>query len=349
MTWIPLLLADKSPVLRYLVLKNLLHKDDSDSEVQELQQLRLEDPLVRDLLDNQQSDGSWKFSNKLGLNLQESFRNTAQALTRLAYLGFNKKFPPIQRAAEYLYTLQLESGSWPWKEGKTTFKHPTHGQVISPMITTFPLRALAMCGYAEDSRSESAFEYLLTLRAEDGSWPTYLSPDGKIGYQVVGYRQLPNSRLGCRSNSTGALSAFAYHPKRRNKPEMKRVLDLLLARESHDRQALGFEVARYVGMEPAHGYLTYYARWDVAHILNLCWRIGANTSDPRIADMIKYLEENQGKYGLWEYQPKSEASRWITYDLLYSLSQIDKEGMSDWISTEPRTKYKAYPRARKRY
>ncbi len=217
------------------------------------------------------------------------------------------------------------------------------------MITTIPLRALAMCGYANDPRSEKSYDYLLELRAEDGSWPTYLSPDGKVGYQVVGYRQLPNSRLGCRSNSTGALTAFSYHPKHRNHPDIKKVLDLLLARETRDRQSLGFEVARYIGMEAAHGYLTYYTRWDIAHILNLCWRIGVNPSDPRVADLITYLKEIQGSYGLWEYQPKPEATRWITYDILFSLSKLDEKTTDEWISTQPRTKYKAYPRTRRRY
>ena len=37
MTWIPLLLADKSTTLRYLVLRNLLHKEESNEEVQELE------------------------------------------------------------------------------------------------------------------------------------------------------------------------------------------------------------------------------------------------------------------------------------------------------------------------
>lgn len=347
MTWIPLLLADKSVTLRYLVLKNLLQKEEDHEEVLELKKLRLEDPLVKDLIKFQNPDGSWSASDTIGLRLQGALRNTAHALIRLGFLGFDGTYPPIQKAAEFLFRHQLDNGSWPIKNGKPTFKHPNHGDVISPLITAIPLRALAICGYAEDKRSEKAYDYLLSVRAEDGSWPTYLSPDGKVGYQAVGYRQLPNSRLGCRSNSTGALTAFAYHPKRCRGPETRRVLDLLLARETKDRLTLGFEVARYVGIEPARGYLTYFARFDLAHILNLCWRVGASLNDPRVADIVSYLEDTQGFYGLWEYQPKPEASRWITYDILYSLSQLDEE--RDWISTEPRTKYKSYPRKPKRY
>ena len=58
MTWIPLLLSDRSPCLRFLVLKKLLNKSDSDSELKELQSLRERDPLVRELLQLQKKDGS---------------------------------------------------------------------------------------------------------------------------------------------------------------------------------------------------------------------------------------------------------------------------------------------------
>ncbi len=101
MTWIPLLLADKSPNLRYLVLKNLLHRDDSDEEVQELCQLRLEDPIIKDLVNSQNKDGSWKSSDVLGLKLQGELRNTAHALIRLGYLGFDKNFLPVQKLPNF--------------------------------------------------------------------------------------------------------------------------------------------------------------------------------------------------------------------------------------------------------
>ena len=60
MTWIPLLLADPSPCLRYLVLRELLGKPDDDPEVRELADLRLRDPLVAPVLAAQEADGSWR-------------------------------------------------------------------------------------------------------------------------------------------------------------------------------------------------------------------------------------------------------------------------------------------------
>jgi hypothetical protein len=63
--------------------------------------------------------------------------------------------------------------------------------------------------------------------------------------------------------------------------------------------------------------------------------------------MVAFVSDVQGPYGLWEYTPRPQASRWVTFDLLRSLSRIDKEG--DWVSLEPRTPFQAYPKIDKRY
>ena len=362
MTWLPLLLGDSSPSLRLLVLKELLNKSEDDEEVKELEYLQSKDPLVQDLLKIQNEDGSWNTFETLGLTMANPILNTTQALCRLAYLGLSKEHPTIQKAAEYLFSFQLESGAWPavvnasmalWmketrkKSTEPYIEHTFHGKVISPGLTGFPLRALAMCGYATDSRAEKAYNFLLSLRSPDGSWPTYITPKGEIGYQLVGYRKMPNSQYGCRTNTTVILNCLAFHPIHKNSEPAKKALDLLLARETKERHHLGFEIAKMVGIEPAKGYLTYYGRFDIALILDLCWRIGATADDPRVADLIEYLKQTQGAYGLWEYLPKPQASRWITFDILRSLSKIDKTG--DWISRQPRTKYASYPKKPKRY
>jgi hypothetical protein len=59
MNLIPLLLADPSPSLRLLVLRELLQRPENDPEVQEIKQLQTEDPLIHNLLILQNEDGSW--------------------------------------------------------------------------------------------------------------------------------------------------------------------------------------------------------------------------------------------------------------------------------------------------
>lgn len=344
MTWAALLLADPSPCLRTLVLRELLHREENDPEIRELDGLREKDTLVSDLLRLQASDGSWRGGDLLGSEPRDEVLTTSQALIRLGYLGFGPDHPAVQRGAEYLFSRQREDGAWELPRNRPETEEQ-EGYSMMPLQTAIPLRGLATCGYATDSRAERAYDWLLAQRLDDGAWPTGIA-SGNYGY-VAGYRRLAHSRWGCRSNTTGALISLALHPKRRSGSEARRTLDLLLGRETRERHALGFEIARTIGVEPARGFLTYYARFDVAQILDLCRRVGATREDDRVADLIEFVNQLQGAYGLWKYTPHPRASRWVTFDLLRSLSRVDET--VDWISLEPRTPFRPYPRRERRY
>ena len=342
MTWIPLLLADPSPCLRYLVLRELLGRGGDDPEVKELQEAREQDPLVAGLLSSQKPDGSWQRGDPLWFG--ESQRITMLALMRLGFLGFGADYPAVRRGAEYLFSLQREDGAWTTprlQDGEEL----QEGYSMVPLQTALPLRALAMCGFSEDPRAEQAYRWLLAQRLPDGAWPTGIAGGGTYG-RVAGYRRLAHSRWGCRSNTTGALLALAYHPKHNRSEVAERALDLLLGRETQEGYTLGFEVARLVGAEPTRGFLTFYARFDLSVILDLGWRVGATLDDARLAEQIRFVHSLQGPYGIWAYA-RPQASRWVSFDLLRSLSKIDTEGA--WISAEPRTPFQPYPRRPERY
>jgi len=344
MTWAPLLLGDRSPSLRLLVLRELLGRDEDDAEVSELRELLGEDPLVTSLVGLQSPDGSWRSMGLAATLSLGTIQSTSQAMMRLGYMGLSPDHPAVRSGAEYLFSVQIEDGSWPLPGGVDGLDE-VEGYSMMPLQTAIPLKALASCGYATDPRAESAYEWLMEQRLDEGAWPTGVA-SGNYGY-VAGYRRLPHSRWGCRSNTTGVLSCLAYHPGRRGGEEARRALDLILGRETKERQALGYEVARLVGAERARGFLTYYARFDVAQILDLCWRVGASTDDPRVADFVDFVVVQQGDYGLWEYQPNPQASRWVTFDLLRSLSRLDDS--TEWVSMEPRTPFQPYPRRRRRF
>jgi hypothetical protein len=344
MTWAPLLLSDPSPCLRLLVLRDLLHRRQNDPERQELEALCEQDPIINDLLQRQNPDGSW---HNIGINDNApggDLQFTAQALTRLGYLGLGPDHPAVRRAADFIFSLQQPDGSWPQPKDFRE-KEEDWGYDRMPIQTAFPLRGLASCGYAQDSRSEKGYEWLLSQRLEDGAWPTGIA-SGNFGY-VAGYRKLAHLRWGCRSNTTAALVCLSLHPERRTDPPARRALDLLLGRETREKQNIGFEVARTIGVEPARGWTTFFARFDLALVLDLCWRVGASLEDPRIREILDFIQQLQGPYGLWEYDRRPQASRWVTFDLLRSLSRLDEGG--DWLSIEPRTPFQAYKRLDKRF
>jgi len=75
--------------------------------------------------------------------------------------------------------------------------------------------------------------------------------------------------------------------------------------------------------------------------------IGANRDDVRVDDLVKWIQEQQGEYGLWEYVPQPSASRWVTYDILKSLTFVDSS--TEWISTKPRIPFAPYPKKTRRF
>ena len=347
MTWAPLLLTDPSPSLRLLVLRDLLHRPAEDAEVRELQQLQDEDPLIARALALQADDGSWRNGEGRGTHLGR-IRVTAQALMGLGYLGLSPSHPAVARGAEFLFAQQQPDGSWPLQPEDAA---PNDSNLIDikyhviPLQTALPLLGLAWSGYATDPHAEQAYEWLLKEQLPQGGGPsgrhfeTYLF--------AAGYRRLAHSAFGCRTNTTAAVNALALHPTRCASPAARRGLDLLLAHEHRQAHTLGFEVARRLGLERPRGTFTYFKRYDVAQILDLSWRVGASLEDGRVADNVRFVQELQGPYGLWEYQRHPEVSRWVTFDLLRSLSRLDKE--TDWLSTEPRTPFQPYPKKPRRF
>ncbi len=350
MTWVPLLLTDPSPCLRWLVLRELLHYPDEAPEVAELAEARLSDPRLTSILSLQEPDGSWEGGGLAeGRTGGSRILSTAFAMARLAFLGFDRTLPSVQRAAGYLFAQQQEDGSWPLARNADEIEPDEapkrEGYSMIPLQTAFPLRGLAACGYASDPRCERAYDWLLAQRLADGAWPTGMA-SGVFGY-VAGYRRLPHSRWGCRSNTTGALLCLSLHQERRHSQPAQRALDLLLGRETREKQLFGYEVARFLGAERARGFITFFARFDLALILSLCSRMGVSTSDARLEELVKFILSMQGEYGLWEYPSRPQVSRWLTFDIMRSLASLDES--LDWVNLEPRSPFQPYPKREKRF
>ena len=108
MTWTPLLLTDPSPCLRWLVLRHLFGYAEDHAEVQELAAAAPERPAADG--DPVSSRTRWlleaeRHPDELGLGSSRVF-TTAFALTRLGYLGFDRRHPAVESGAAYLFAQQ---------------------------------------------------------------------------------------------------------------------------------------------------------------------------------------------------------------------------------------------------
>ena len=340
-----LLLADRSPCLRYLTLTRLLDRRKNDSEVLELETLRREDPMVRDILAVEKPERC------LPPGITDSYSSVFRAafiLGRLGYLGFDRSEPAVEKLAEYILSRRRKDGTWSIGDTRKmdTGEDSLRGSFrLVSLQVSLPLKALALAGYAEDPRCEGAYDWLLKHRLPDGAWPS--AEIGEVYGSVAGYRRLAHSRWGCRTNTIAALVCLALHPARRNSQEARRALDLLLTRETREQMTLGNEVARILGARTTRGFLTFHARYDLGLVLFLCSRIGATRDDARVDGFISYLESLRGNRGLWYCEETPQVSRWVSYDVLMSLKEIKREG--DWVSLEPSTPFQPYPRIKRRF
>jgi hypothetical protein len=317
-----LLLCDPSPALRFRVLTELMHVPPHDPEAADLDRRRMTAPELTGVLSSEPAD----------------LKELSWHLCRLAHLGLDRGHPRVSELAERLLSRQRADGSFPLRDFRAEAPYD-----MVPLQASLPLRGLAAAGYATDPRAERAYDWLISQRLDDGAWPTARVGD-QPGY-VAGYRRLPGS-AGCRANTQAALACLVLHPERRRSPVTRRALDLLLRRETRDEWALGTEVSRLCGYERPTGFFTFYARFDLAFVLELAGRAGAGTDDRRVSDLVAFLEQRRGPDGLWAHPGHPELSRWLSFELYRSLRRV---GSGDWAGSDPRFALRAYPPARRRY
>jgi hypothetical protein len=264
-------------------------------------------------------------------------RQLSWALCRLAYLGLDRAEPAVAEIAERLLARQSDDASFPIADFYLGLGESRYSMM--PLQAAIPLRALAAVGYATDPRVERSYDWLVAQRLDDGGWPVGIAA-GQPGY-IAGYRKLPGS-LGCRVNTEGAVACLVLHPERRRSEPTRTALELLLQRGTREEWSLGSEVARLVEVRPVAGFITSYARFDLAFILELAARAGASPDDTKIAAILSFLRGLRGAGGLWEHPERPDLSRWLTFDLLRTLRRLDDGG--DWLAGAPTLPFRAYPR-----
>jgi hypothetical protein len=281
-------------------------------------------------------------------------------LCRLAYLGY--RGPEPARAVEALFALQQPDGSWPaWLDdederpasrsakGAPREFAPSDGPRFVTMHTVVPLRGIAAAGFAGDPRAERAYDWLEGVRLPDGSWPAGpkadLGKEGRPSLPEPEYRRLTRG-AGCRSATTGAVACLARHPERRRSDAARIGVDHLLARETRDESAIGWEVSRLVGLERAMGQVTFYVTFDLAFVLDLASRCGVSPEDRRVRELVAHLETLRGPYGLWQHHAHPQLSRWLTFDLERSLRRLAD---GDWTGNERPAAFTPYRSGPRRY
>jgi hypothetical protein len=210
------LTASKNHAIRYFVSRDLL--DESVKSIESLWNL----PQAISLVRRQQLDGSWKYPagskphlrSSEDYNQLETYRNLGELVEKF---GFNKQHATIEKAASFLFLHQTEEGDF----------RGIYGTQYSPNSAIMEL--LIKAGYGADTRIERGFQWLLSMRQDDGGWSIPLRTAGLASFAGVLQKATiqPDRSKPFSHLVTGiVLRAFAAHAKYRNSKEAKKAGEL---------------------------------------------------------------------------------------------------------------------------
>lgn len=280
------LLESKNEELIFFTRRDLF--DEKDLDVRDLWEM----PEAVKILTKQREDGSWKYPGKQkeeyrdqkGYDQLETFRQIGFLIEKY---GFNRNHPSIEKAAEYLFSSQTNSGDFRGIYGTQ------YSTTYSPMISELLIKA----GYENDIRVLKSLDWLLQIRQDDGGWAIPLRTVDARFLEVVHFedviepdRTKPFSHLitGC------ALRALSVHPEYQKKPETIHAGRLLMSRFfKRDKYADRSAVSFWTGFS--------YPYWftDLLTSLDSLSKIGFSREDPEIETALNWFYNHQSTDGTW--------------------------------------------------
>jgi len=293
-TWIEHLKVDPVPILInsgneaviYFTRRDLL--GEGVPSVETLWRL----PQAEKMLRRQRDDGSWKYP---GGNKDVRSQENYDQLETYRMLGemvekycFNDASPAIRAAAEFIFGFQTEEGDF----------RGIYGNQYTPNYSAGIMELLIKSGYGDDPRIERGFEWLLSIRQEDGGWAIPIRTLGmKLDTIAVGSDLVEPDRSKPFSHLvTGVvLRAFAAHPRYRRTKEA-RVAGELLASSLFKRDGYPDRAT------PEYWTRVAFPFWftDIISALDSLSYLGLTGEDPRISDALDKLGERQREDGLFE-------------------------------------------------
>ena len=283
------LLNSGNQAIEYFVYRDLL--GEAVGPVQQLWELAEPERILRGQGDN----GGWPRPGK-GQNVNDVTNHTLiETWKRFRILidkfEFNRDHPQIEEAAEFIFSCQTELGD-------------IRGMIGNQYATYYTgvfIALLIKAGYAEDFRIEKGFQWLLSIRQEDGGWSIPMIThkfERETQYRLVTEDVLPvepDRSKPFSHNWTGmVLRAFAAHDRYRQTDAAKKAAVLLKSRF--------FQKDAYTSYQsPGYWVRFEYPFWwnNLVAALDTLSMLGYSAEDTEIRNGLDWLLEHQGKDGLW--------------------------------------------------
>lgn len=267
----------------YFTNRDLLDKP-TDS-VETLWDLKIPQQILR----KQQPGGSWKYPGKTPWHTTDySQLETYRQLGFLVHMfGFNKAHSAIAKTAEYFFSKQSDKGDF--RGIYATQYSPNHTAAIAEL--------LILAGYDDDPRIQRVFDWLLTVRQNDGGWVLPLRTQGH-NLEVIlqpGTIEPDKSKPFSHLITDIVLRAFAAHPEYCKSKDAENAGRLLATRF--------FNKDAYPDLGKADAWETFtYPYWNTSLIssLDILAQLGFRSSDENAQQAVDWLLGKQRPDGLFD-------------------------------------------------
>jgi hypothetical protein len=331
------LLQSSSPSVRYWLLRDILHKDEEDSD---LQRTRLECeryPARLKLLRAIKEDGTWAVPKRLQQPAGAPSPTSSNRVTMASYRNLLSLLhfvtPPDEEGIMTACTRLLDGQS---EEGY--LRGPVEHGLPQPHFDGYALYLLY--GFdvdKKDSRVKRADEWLLSTQRKDGGWNQpyvqdvryldeykHLGMEDFVALMNTGERDRHDPRKlqdipSCHWTTMTVLWGLCEVPARRSSRQLQRGADFLLG--------------RFFRTSPHPNYYKSEANWTaMKYPISKCsglaalWvltKLGKGPDDPRMDKPIRWLMSQRYRDGFWteSNRPHVERHQWITLGALEILGR----------------------------
>ena len=259
------LLENDQPSIRYLALRELIGKPESDADVRSTRKVLAERGWVADILAKQNRLGWWVSDESMH---QPKYLSTNWMLLILSDLGITREDPRIRKACE----LWIQRGARP--DGGFGKDYGAQRSASHLCIVGNTVRALIKFGYVDHPQVRSGLEWLVRGRAEEGGWNCF----GR----------------GRNLDSWEGMSAFAVYPRQRWTRGMKLAVEK--GAEFYLERRLHRQGRRYPPWYRFHYPVHHY--YDLLVGLEFMTALGYG-DDRRLNYAINLLKEKRRPNGRW--------------------------------------------------
>jgi hypothetical protein len=317
---------ETQPAIRYYTLRDVLDRDENDSEVKAAKAAIMVSGPVPVIL-----EGYW---DKPGFSFRPKYRRTEHTLIHMAQLGADGADPRIRAGCEILLSRYIDSNGGLSFTGKPSDFNNCHAGIMGAALIDF--------GWLDDQRLQRAMEWLAqTITGEgvaDASNRDTNRRYFKSRYSAPLFACARNGNLPCAWGAIKAMLALSKVPpaqRTRNMQEAIKIgVDFLLSRD--------LAVADYpfgTGDKPSSRWFTFFyplgTSADILQNLEVLAALG-QAENPKLSNALALVISKQNQQGRWLLEhtyvdiqeKKGQPSKWVTLRALRVLKAAYPEEQS---------------------